>query len=128
MLGNSSDLTSAAGEGTAGLIPRICVELFQRFGLASGGGSAEAAAADTFSRGNGRASIQVSFCEVRPVAGRMMCVSAAVVREFPELSFILCFNTTLAPGETSSKRQASRCWCCQKQNNGVEHAELPDVP
>ncbi|CAN0445731.1 unnamed protein product, partial [Scytosiphon promiscuus] len=36
MLGDSSDLTSAAGEGTAGLIPRICVELFQRFGLTSG--------------------------------------------------------------------------------------------
>jgi len=64
MLGNSSDLTSAAGEGTAGLIPRICVELFQRFGLA-GGARGSGGGANTTFRGNGQASIQVSFCEVR---------------------------------------------------------------
>lgn len=62
MLGNSSDLTSAAGGGTAGLIPRICIELFQRFGLASGGSDG---GAESSYRGSGRASIQVSFCEAR---------------------------------------------------------------
>lgn len=61
MLGDSSDLTSAAGEGTAGLIPRICVELFQRFGLTSRGSGG---AAENSYRGNGPASVQVSFCEV----------------------------------------------------------------
>ena len=59
MLGDSSDLATAAGEGTAGLIPRICVELFQRFGPVGGGGAVGA------SRCAGQASIQVSFCEVR---------------------------------------------------------------
>lgn len=59
MLGDNSDLSSAAGEGTAGLIPRICVELFQRLGLAGGGGGADE------SQGRSQASIQVSFCEVR---------------------------------------------------------------
>lgn len=59
MLGDSSDLATAAGEGTAGLIPRICVELFQRFGPVGGRGTAGA------SHGTGQASIQVSFCEVR---------------------------------------------------------------
>lgn len=74
MLGNSSDLTSAAGEGTAGLIPRICVELFQRFGLASGG---SVDAAENSFRGSGRASVQVSFCEVgkkKDFARRLRCV------------------------------------------------------
>ncbi|CAM9877538.1 unnamed protein product [Pylaiella littoralis] len=62
MLGDSSDLTSAAGEGTAGLIPRICVELFQRFGLSSGGSGV--VATENASRVNGQASIKVSFCEI----------------------------------------------------------------
>lgn len=62
MLGDSSDLTSAAGEGTAGLIARICIELFQRFGLSGGGAGGEAAS--TPDR-NGQASVQVSFCEVK---------------------------------------------------------------
>lgn len=62
MLGNSSDLSSAAGEGTAGLIPRICVELFQRYGLMDGGTASDGHGGT--SRANGRASIQVSFCEV----------------------------------------------------------------
>ena len=64
MLGDSYDLATAAGEGTAGLIPRICVELFQRFGLVGGGRVAGA------SRGTGQASIQVSFCEVRSICDR----------------------------------------------------------
>lgn len=66
MLGDSSDLTSAAGEGTAGLIPRICVELFQRFGLSSGDAGI---ASETPFRVNGQASIKVSFCEVREGEG-----------------------------------------------------------
>lgn len=61
MLGNSSDLTTAAGPGEAGLIPRICVELFQRLGLSSAGGGGS-----TDSYRSGQASIQVLFCEVRP--------------------------------------------------------------
>lgn len=62
MLGDSSDLTSAAGEGGAGLIPRICVELFQRFGLSSA--SESGGDAVEYQHGSGQASIQVSFCEV----------------------------------------------------------------
>ncbi|CAM9375313.1 unnamed protein product, partial [Hapterophycus canaliculatus] len=88
MLGDSSDLTSAAGEGTAGLIPRICVELFQRFGLTSGGqGNAEGGAAKAF-RGNGQASVKVSFCEiyneqVRDLFGHVSGGHGLRVREHP---------------------------------------------
>ncbi|CAM9145597.1 unnamed protein product [Ectocarpus sp. 4 AP-2014] len=64
MLGDSSDLTSAAGEGTAGLIPRICVELFERFGLSNGREADCRVAAENAFRKNGQASIQVSFCEI----------------------------------------------------------------
>lgn len=60
MLGDSSDLTTAAGPGEAGLIPRICIEMFQRLGLAS----TDAGTSSTSCRG-GQASIQVSFCEVK---------------------------------------------------------------
>eukprot|EP00903_Cladosiphon_okamuranus_P016951 g15626.t1 len=83
MLGNSSDLTSAAGEGTAGLIPRICVELFQRFGLASGGGSVGVAAADSSCRGNGRASIQIYNEQVRDLFGHGGNGHGLRVREHP---------------------------------------------
>lgn len=67
MLGDSSDLATAAGEGTAGLIPRICVELFQRFGLVGGGKTTTGGDVGGASRGQGQASVQVSFCEVRSV-------------------------------------------------------------
>lgn len=78
MLGDSSDLTSAAGEGTAGLIPRICVELFQRFGLSSGGSGV--VATENASRVNGQASIKVSFCEVRE---REFLVQCGFQRQLP---------------------------------------------
>lgn len=108
MLGNSSDLTSAAGEGTAGLIPRICVELFQRFGLASGGsGGAE----ENIHRGHGRASVQVSFCEVSYFAGRVLCVSAA--GGFPPL--------TVTFDSTSPLLQAS---CSFKMGRGVDPIQV----
>ncbi|CAM9261420.1 unnamed protein product [Ectocarpus fasciculatus] len=64
MLGDSSDLTSAAGEGTAGLIPRICVELFERFGLSNSREADGRGAVENASRKSGQASIQVSFCEI----------------------------------------------------------------
>ncbi|CBJ32212.1 conserved unknown protein [Ectocarpus siliculosus] len=64
MLGDSSDLTSAAGEGTAGLIPRICVELFERFGLSNSREADCRGAAENAFRKSGQASIQVSFCEI----------------------------------------------------------------
>lgn len=60
MLGDSSDLTTAAGPGEAGLIPRICIELFQRLGLTN----AERGASSNSYR-SGQVSIQVSFCEVK---------------------------------------------------------------
>lgn len=75
MLGDSSDLTSAAGEGTAGLIPRICVELFQRFGLSSGDAGVTTERAF---QGKGQASIKVSFCEVREREREKEGVSCAV--------------------------------------------------
>lgn len=62
MLGDSSDLTTAAGPGEAGLIPRICIELFQRLGLTN----AERGCSISSCR-SGQASIQVSFCEVNTV-------------------------------------------------------------
>lgn len=105
MLGNSSDLTSAAGEGTAGLIPRICVELFQRFGLASGG---SVDSADKSYCGNGQASIQVSFCEVRRFFRR--CGKHFCSREIPASGGRpLAFESSLLQMAYPLKRQASCC-------------------
>ena len=58
MLGDSSRLTSASEEGPAGLIPRMCFGLFQKFGLSDSRGDPGGAT------NNWQASIQVSFCEV----------------------------------------------------------------
>ncbi|CAM9232091.1 unnamed protein product [Ascophyllum nodosum] len=58
MLGDSSRLTSASEEGPAGLIPRMCFGLFQKFGLSDSRGDPGGAT------NNWQASIQVSFCEI----------------------------------------------------------------
>lgn len=62
MLGDSSEITESNGSSGAGLIPRICVELFQRLGL-------DEASRDPAGSLDGpqRASVLVSFCEVRRV-------------------------------------------------------------
>ncbi|CAM9449516.1 unnamed protein product, partial [Choristocarpus tenellus] len=58
MLGDSSDLQTAAGPGRAGIIPRLCVELFQRFNTEP----------NTKDRPGMKdleeASVEVSFCEI----------------------------------------------------------------
>lgn len=114
MLGDSSDLTSAAGEGTAGLIPRICVELFQRFGLSSGGAGG---ATENAFRGNGQASIKVSFCEVRERALLVVvCISNSRLRA--ELDFDIVARFRLGAFSAVS------CWWDTSATSRTPHREV----